>query len=484
MGHLNSVILEQLNALRANYNTRKAPNGALILVNYMPVIRFLEPYVEITEEEAMHLVEEGFPAPVSTKRGKKGEELAAVPYIPSVPGYGYYCNLPLEIKGKDTAYVVFKRSPRAPEQPYLIRVRDTYYKNPNVVNLNTVVSDVYASSIIGKYIHKGVQEWNPVPLNASIPEMRCYNYTTSSFTEMLSRRNAANNTFKLEANHEKLINTHMFIAQTELGHYFSTNRKRSIGTGTLAYCYNSEFVPIYYGFGMDSVLNDIGYEGKPWVETLVNTIQPPAEMLQKYVAVPECCRHLVAKDDKVYREINGVELSNYTTSPVYYLTRQDIFLISKWLTSPAKEGTRDKDNYSYRNVMPYIFNDLFESVAALGVSVPEFYKPNQWVAKVSVHTNTNTGRENKYICFDISRDPNEADNIAEYFLSYTQFATLHYHNYINYLDNAYTYEVYVDDSKRTFELLPTAVLDTERKQALLDTYRQYFLNKFFTQVEV
>lgn len=479
MGFLNNVILDQLNAIRANYNSRKAPNSALILVNYMPVLRFLEPYVEITEEEATRLMSEGFPAPVTKKKGK---DLTTVPFIPSIPGYAYYCNIPLEIKGKDTAYAVFKRSPRSPEQPVLIQIKDKYYRNPNVVPLNNVIMDAYNTSMISKYLVKEPADWEPVPNGSAFPEMRCYNYTTYQFKDLLFNRVSANNTFRLDSEILKIINTHMFIAQTELGHYFSTYRKRSMGTGTLAYCYNSEFVPIYYGFNLESILNDINHESRPWVDTLIDTVQPTKEMIQKYIAVPECCTHLITKDAKVYREINGIELSNFTTMPVYYMTRQDIFLISKLLTVPAKEGSQDKDTYSYRNIMPFIFSDLFDAAAATGVSVPEYYKPNQWLAKVCIITNS-AGHEGKYISFDVKQEPNSQETIKEVYLSYVQYATLMYHNYMDHLDTAYRYQAYIDNTLRTFPMLPVAALDTERKQALLNSYTQFFLNRFFSRME-
>lgn len=471
--------MEQLNALSAYYNTRKPPTGTLVLVNYMPVVRFMEQYVEIPASEAERLQEEGYPPPVSMKHAKKGEGFTAVPYIPPMPGYAYYSNMPLGIKGKDVAFAIIKRSPWANEQPFLIKVQDKYYKNPNIIPLHTLITDAYNNSMIGKYIHPGQQEWNAVPLSTTIPEMRCYNYTTTAFTDMINLRNAAN-AYRLDAEHEKIVNTYMLIAQTELGHYFSTYRKRSSNTGTLAYCYNSEFVPIYYGFGMSTVLNDTVSREERLADVLADTLKPADDVLQRYVAIPKCCQNIITRDDKVYRDINGNDLSSYTTSAVLYLTRQDVALLSKWYSTPAKEGVHEKDTYSYRNVMPYLFNGLLEGYVAMGHTVPDYYKPQQWVVKVCVGK-SNTGREGKYIAFDIKTTAPAEGAFIEHTLSYPQFATLQFHNVVNPTDNTYNYEAYIDPAKQTFSMMPTVSLDNITKNLVLDNYVA-FLDRFFTKV--
>ena len=480
MGILTAVIDSQLNAIRANYNTRKAPNSALLLVNYMPILRFLEPYVEISKDEVADFVAEGYAPPVTKIKGKT---LTSVPFIHSVPGYGYYYKMTLDNSGRDFACAVFKRSPRSPEQPLLIKVKDKYYRNPNIIPLNVAITDAYNSSMINKYLGKQPTDWEDMSINSKFQEMRCYNYTTSQFEMLLGHRLSTNSNFKLDDRTLKIINTHLFIALSELGHYFSTYRKKNTCTGALAYCYNNEFVPIYYGFNLPSILNDIGSEGVPWVYTLVELMQPTSEIIQKYITIPECCTKIVTRDDKVYRDINGVDLSKISTNAVYYMARQDIFLISKFLTSPAKESNVDKDTYSYRNIMPFLFSDLFDIIAASGVPIPLYYKPHQWLAKVHICDNTTYYGGGKYINFDFNETSSSEEVPKEVYLNYTEYATLMYNNYINHTSPEYKYPTYVDKSLRTFNLLPVAVFDTERRQTLINTYSKVFLDRFFSKVE-
>lgn len=475
MGELVNCISTQLNSLKANYSNRKPPGATLVLVNYMPVLRFIEPYEEITYEEVQELIDKGFPPPVERRKYKdKDVAITSLPSVSRVPGYAFYANVSLELKNTTTAYVVFKRSPRTPDPDIMIKVGEKYYRNPNIVNLATVIHQYYSTSIIGKYFTGPSVEWTLADTNNSIVEMRSYNYISSDFTILLDYRNVTNVSFKLDDAKLKLLNTYLFIAQMELGHYFSLYRKKYVGHGTLAYCYNNEFLPIYYGFGLKSVLNDISPKGVPWIEVLIEQMQPPEELLSQYVSLPECCKYIVVRDDKVYRDINGIELSNYTTTPVYYMTRQDVHLVGQQLTTPNTENTLNKEDYSYRHMSPYLLDSLFRNVFAQGIVIPEYHSPNNWLAKVC---SVSSG---DYISFDVV-DPGIASETAysEVPLSYSHYATLMHYNYISHTETQFHYSAYVNSNERTFRMLDTADFNVDKKSMLINFYATEFLDKFF-----
>lgn len=490
---LGSLIANQRSMLQSNYPGKQFQRGFLVLVNYMPTVKFIRPYEEIDAEDVITLMKKsGYPSPVWK---------TSVPQLPAIPAYGYYVELQPSGKEKraTTPFVEFKPTPQSADYPALIRVQGAtttkYYKNPNIVPIESVIRQCHTNSIIGKYLceaSNNTEEWccaigSIIPGIQEIYEFPSYNYCSKTFVIALQRRAQRSG----DDEQTKLLNTHLFIAQAELGHYFATYKKASSTTkGSLLYCYNYEYVPIYYGLSMPSVLNDAAPSAtNSWVEVLLDMLKiPETEAHTMYPTAPAFCQSPVVYDEKVHANLTGRLLSDACQTKVYYLTRYDTFAISGRMAYPS-DKLRKRDGYIYRLTMPYIFHDLFNAVRAThgDSNVPQYYDPADWVVCICHHADydadgasDNTGKYDEYVCFDINSTTLAGSSVggANTTLAYNKYATLQHLNYedsanSNFHRASYTAEV------QSVPNMPEAHLTSEQRNALLQAYRKNFLDVFF-----
>lgn len=401
---LQEVVDAQLQSLKSNLRTFN--DDILILVNFMPVMGIMQPYQLITEELKDMYVKNGYPKPVDTIKGKILNE---VPYIKRAPAYAYYVfpdsKKPIfnYTKNNTSPRCVFKPSPNAYTYPALIKVKDNFYYNPNFKLLKTVISDYYAISDMAVYCGIQDSQWvKPMSATSGTSEISYYNYMTQSFNNLLTLRGSledmySTNTFITSLTSNGLtpkqlyraFETHLFRAQVELGHYFCTFRHKRADNKDLSYCYNDEFVPIYYGMNVPSYLNDSfnmveytdAFNGNHMTVAPVSVVgalthvirskgflesgnQSNADILQSLIEsiewkdIPDCA-DLIVFDNRVMRSIKASLMTDNLSGPVYYMTRKDIHILTNMLFSPGNSNSvLQKDMYQYRAVMPYLFYSL------------------------------------------------------------------------------------------------------------------------------
>ena len=493
---LQEVVDEQLGIIKANHRTY--PNDVMVLVNFMPILGIMQPYQLITEEQKDEYVKQGYPKPVSMLNNKTLKE---VPYIKRTPAYAYYVfpstDKPIfnYTKKESTPRCVFKQGPNSAVYPALIKVKDNFYYNPNIKLLKTVLRDYHSVSDMTIYCGDQANAWLTMHYSAPYSgEISYYNYVTQTFSELMKARSTSDDKYaehptvkKFTANGisveqvRRLFETHMFRAQSELGHYFSTFRKKFTINRDLSYCYNDEFVPIYYGMGIGSFLNDTvtmcaftdAFTGMPYtisplrfVDALVLIIKSKSffdtsnysstimDIIHKidWEKVPECAE-LIVSDYTVMRDLKS-KINHKNNGQVYFMTRKDIHILTQTLYEPNSNDTAvQRDTYQYRAVMPYLYysllrildtmitsGDLQFITATRRVTSDDIIKPDNWTYTV-YETETSVASAEDLENIGESIDPSLLDYvIVPSYNNESQLINRNDHNKIN----VFTYNNFID----------------------------------------
>ena len=514
MDRLETILSEQITSLKANYQNKPIKSG-LLLVNYMPVMRVMQPYVEIDEDDLQFYEQLGFRLVTQQKDGKP---YTRVPNIANVIGYAFVKDL---IISKNTKlYVRFQPKLNSPDHPMIIKVNDSYYRNPNIVPINDVIKLTYDNSMFkrafeealnsGK-INKNIMDYIFVndmgrekfigwEVSSDLIEIPCYNYKTSNFVELMKNLSIANTDFKLDTDLERVLNTHLFMCQTELGYLYTTFRIKSASFHTMDYCYNSEYVPIYFKMGINGILERTFSNNIKWLDILLNMFRPSDELLNKYHNVPDICKNIVMSDNLVSRDINGFINNNTKTGKSYYLTRFDLCLLGQ-ITMSGGNGRRD--TYNYRLAFPFLFDGLFKRLNS--DKIPVYYSPNRWRVLFKENSgnmqevddyydsgiideieneekNKSNDKLSKFIDinFDISSD-NDANRMVNYdYFSYINFMNYCYPDNVNYFYNNYFNQTQSLSYGSIVEIANGSD-NNDALQLIFNSYEEGFLKPFFTR---
>ena len=336
-----------------------------------------------------------------------------------------------------------------------VTVGNKCFANPNIADIVDVIRKAYECSMFYKKVlpmfkDKEPEGWKLV--KDTINEIPCFNYVSKNFMAVESRINLNRNSSEsLSDEIIKLYNTHMFMAQAELGYLFGTFRSKTSTYHTMDYCYNPEYVPIYYSIGAHSFLDKpyLPNTDVPWHIYLLNKLQPQENIFEKYSSVPDICKKIVVCDKMIYKSIRGSAINigaggGNGTRPVYYLTRLDLMVLSQMMPTAPKSETNglNHDTYNYKLTMPFLFDSLLRTEEES--YRPSYYSPDNWTVKIYKMWVPSSDDDKKLydyvIGFDVDND--SSDRQIDNVLSYKVFA---YYNFMNYLtadSNKYGYDAY------------------------------------------
>lgn len=499
MENFDSMMSRHINKLRSNYTDKKLKN-ALVLLNYMPIMRFLQPYEKLEDLEELQFYKDAGFEVISKNRDNV---YRTVPAIKRVPAYAVIQELKVS-KSNKSVDLLIRFQPRyntTQDYPMLIVVNGEVYKNPNILFIKKALLSAHKASMLNRVItHDADVEWE-VDTN-SLDEIFCYNYITSDFKSMHDKANITNKEFRLDDNILKIYNTHMLMAQTELGYIYSTFRKKTSHNHTMDYCYNKEFVPIYFSMGINSILEQKTNNDVYWRDNLIKYIQPPDDMLKRYSSVPDCCKNIVVSDEKILKDINGSIINNlHYKSPIYYLSRCDHGLLSTTsngninhlsFSVPPDSKSNQRDTYNYRLTMPYLFSSLFKLEAVSGNNeLPLFYGPEDWVIKITADdedyifedsaNDTHNPMRDLAISLDVvDSSDNNLDSVKR-IISYKKFSFYSFNNYLHPDDETYYQDIYFKED--LVSDIVTTNANPDSLKTILSMFERQFLNVYFSRAK-
>ena len=366
---LEALVAEAYTLISAENSMKKRNNRNLVLLNYMPIMRITREYEQI-DNDLFEAYGDDVPyADYDSEVFRTGTK-KSLPRIGKDLGYAY-----LDWTHGEELYVVFKKGHRSPNHPMFIKWKGKFWRNPNYVPLADVLRESYKDSMLYNNIEefRDSNLWEDSGGRISVHYLQAYNYISKPFADLLRAVDNVNTVSAVPKETQKLLQTHLMMAQSELGRYYYCHRSNSSVFGDLSYQYNPEYVPIYYSFGIPSMFNK-RVDGISFTQTLLSlfSVNPddfPIPIKTEFL-------NPVGVDSKLAKDIFSSRLITDIDDPCYYLTRYDTFILGN--RSVASTGAKTtRDNYCYSAVFPYLFADLLKRIIGPGETLPVIH-PRDW----------------------------------------------------------------------------------------------------------
>lgn len=352
-----------------NHKNKKHNNRNLVLLNYMPIMRVTREYEQI-DEDLFEAYKDTFSYTDYDSENFRTGSKKSLPRIGKELGYAY-----LDWTHGDELYVVFKKGYRSPNNPLFAKWNGKYWRNPNYVSLSDVLQDAYKDSMLYNNIKEFRESnlWEDGGGRISIHHLQAYNYITKPFADILRAIDNVNTVSSVPKDVQRLVQTHLMMAQSELGRYYYCNKSSSSVFGDLSYQYNPEYVPIYYSLGIPSMFNK-KIDGISFAQTLLSSFSVNPEEFP--IPIKSEFLNPIGVDSKLTKDVFGSRLITDIDDPCYYLTRYDTFVLgNRSVTSTGTKNTRD--TYCYSAVFPFLFADLLKRTVGIGETLPIIH-PKDW----------------------------------------------------------------------------------------------------------
>ena len=254
-----------------------------------------------------------------------------------------------------------------------------YYKNPNILHLESVLQDAYLESLFYK---KGLTSYeDPYKVDwcntyTDVIEVAGYNFSLQSTVHSVD--NLKSNLIATDKENRNILQLHFILANIELGHYYTTFRNKNTNFRGVQLANFPEWCPVLYQF--KDVYNPLfvcsGFEDS--LEVLNNLFPHTKSASTKDIYLMELEK--VIRYSFTGARRSDLDIDNQWTCAVY-LTRLDIYLLTGALwdyKTPTNNVTRD--GYDFRSFCIRFYSGILRLLSVSpkakeysldGVALPE-----------------------------------------------------------------------------------------------------------------